>query len=279
VPLKGVRVTLTGAGVTQVAQTDVNGAYRFAIVRGFDSYMLGVQSSDYESGREHVSATWLQNGSCQVFAPSEGGAVVAPEALEPLRIITGSVHTNSGLPLKGVRVTLTTNGESFSKYVAQTDVHGVYRFAVPMGSYTLEFEAHGYATKTTAITLGDATAHVGVALKPQRSWDIGRAYENANAHYCKTATPVACAYYMGQAANCTGTALGAGTVYQGVIAQKKSGFSSAQVQAQWDQSYGSGSDKAFIAAAALKTLDEHERYDPGTFAMAVMRVCLAGIAK
>lgn len=102
---------------------------------------------------------------------------------------------------------------------------------------------------------------------------------NAEAHYCKTAAQMACSYYMGHAGGCLSLALGADAVYQGVVAMKKTGFTSTQVQAQEDQIYGPDSDKALIAAAALKMIDEHEHYDSGAFEMAILRLCLAGIAQ
>lgn len=105
------------------------------------------------------------------------------------------------------------------------------------------------------------------------------AMRSAELRYCKTAAGLACSYYMMHAGSCLGTALGADAVYQGVRALKKAGFASTQVQAQEDYAYGADSDKAFIAAAALKILDEREHYDPGAFEMAVMRACLAQIAK
>lgn len=105
------------------------------------------------------------------------------------------------------------------------------------------------------------------------------AMRNAEARYCKTAAQMACSYYIGQAGSCLGTALGADAVYHGVVALKRAGFASAQVQEQEDQIYGSGSDEAFIAAAALRILDEHEHYYPSAFEMAIMSICLAEIAK
>ena len=89
---------------------------------------------------------------------------------------------------------------------------------------------------------------------------------------------MACSYYEMHAGQCLSTALGADAVYQGVVALERAGLASAQVQEQEDEIDGSGSDKSFIAAAALKVLGKHEHYDPRAFEMAIMRVCLAGIA-
>jgi len=102
---------------------------------------------------------------------------------------------------------------------------------------------------------------------------------SAEARYCKTAAQLACSFYQMHAGQCLSTALGANAVYQGVVALRKAGLASAQVQEQEDQIYGSGSDNSFIAAAALKVLDEHAHYDPSAFEMAIMRICLVGIAK
>lgn len=105
------------------------------------------------------------------------------------------------------------------------------------------------------------------------------AMRKAEAHYCETAAQMACSYYIAHAGECLGTALGADAVYQGAIALKRAGYTSTQVQAQEDHMYGPDSDKAYIAAAALRILDEHQRYASGAFEMAIMRLCLSGISK
>lgn len=105
------------------------------------------------------------------------------------------------------------------------------------------------------------------------------AMRKAEAHYCKTAAQMACSYYIAHAGECLSTALGADAVYQGAIALKRAGYTSTQVQAQEDQMYGPDSEKAYIAAAALRILDEHQRYASGAFEMAIMRLCLSGISK
>jgi hypothetical protein len=127
-------------------------------------------------------------------------------------------------------------------------------------------------TSASTLTPAERRAAAGTAA-------LFATMRSAEARYCKTAAQIACSFYQMHAGQCLSTALGANAVYQGVVALRKAGLTSAQVQEQEDQVYGSASDNSFIAAAALKVLDEHAHYDPGAFEMAIMRVCLAGIAK
>ena len=212
-------------------------------------------------------------------------------------VVTGSVHTSSGSPIKGARVTLTSGAidespedradlESTTQ-ATQSDVHGVFRFSAPTGPYTLEFQASGYATKDVGVTLGDATmARVGVALKPVRASvskngsaistaGITGMYNDAVKRYCKTATQVACAYYTSDAIQCFTPALNADMTYHMVAYWKKAGLSTQRAVEQMS----TNPDSAIIALAAGKMIDNHDHYDKTSFEMAVMRLCLAGVTK
>ena len=75
-------------------------------------------------------------------------------------------------------------------------------------------------------------------------------------------------------------ALGADTIYNVVATLKKRGLTSEQVVDIEARGHGgSMSDAALIAAAAAKIIDDREHYDPSVFEMAVIRACLAQIAK
>jgi hypothetical protein len=102
-----------------------------------------------------------------------------------------------------------------------------------------------------------------------------RVYNSTVAHYCKTATQVACAYYTSDAIQCFTPALNADMTYRMVRYWKKTGLSTQRAIEQMSTS----PDNAIIALAAGKIIDDHDHYDRASFEMAVMQLCLAGVTK
>lgn len=117
-------------------------------------------------------------GASLATAQTQNGVSVPPETVEPtqrLCVVTGGVLSGrTGDTFKGVRVTLKGAGTT---QVTYTDAHGWYRFTAPIGSYTLVFQAAGYASDRTTTTLepaggndpGAICAFVGASLTPLRS--------------------------------------------------------------------------------------------------------------
>lgn len=172
-PIKDARVMLMGIVPPPMATTDANGAYSLATAyEPGASYTLQFQASGYALGNMPISLEIWRN-QCRVTPGEDNGGTVEPADLTPLYTITGNVHTNSGLPVKGVNIKLTNDAiddnsiaHAYENHV-HADVHGSFNFAAPMGAYTLEFQAAGYAPKQIGITLGDNTAaRMDVALKP-----------------------------------------------------------------------------------------------------------------
>ena len=202
--------------------------------------------------------------------------------------VTVTVKNNFGHPIKGARLVLTSPGYLPQK--VRTDTSGTSKFSAKPGAYNLSVQANGYdGPGPTDFTLLPGVANAGgcnevltatLTKTPPPTPEptpgpLNRAYENAVATYCKTATVNACLYYRSDALQCFSPALKADTTYQMVAYWKKQGLSTQRAVNQMS----TDPDSAIIASAAGKMIDDHDHYDKTSFEMAVMRLCLAGVTK
>jgi len=98
-----------------------------------------------------------------------GSAAQAPDQ-QATGIVTGNIVDQSGTPVFGGKVTLTTNGRSPSQTV-QTDQDGQYSFPnVPPGPFQLSISATGFKPQTASGTLNPGEyhtmPHAKLALNP-----------------------------------------------------------------------------------------------------------------
>jgi hypothetical protein len=204
------------------------------------------------------------------------------------------VKNRSGFPINGARLTLIGPSIESAPQFTRTDANGTYTFTEPSGGgYQLEVQALGYIGGSTRIFLPlyaqNCNQVMNVALSPQpritptpvpRPNPVFIAYETAVRQYCRTATSVACSIYTADAIQCLSPAESADVIFQSVAMFKRQGLSSQQAVRQMAALSGSSaSDTAVIAAAAAQIIDDHEHYDKAAFAMAIFRVCLAGVPR
>jgi subtilisin family serine protease len=134
-PISGATVTLSVEGRPRAARTGPDGTYRMTVPVG--SYEVTASAVGYRDA----------TGQADIV---EGQTTTLDFALAALPRLSGTVTDgNDGSPVSGATVTATSGDDVVT---AVTGPDGTYELLLEIGTWTVTFEADGYATETREVT-------------------------------------------------------------------------------------------------------------------------------